>query len=98
MLLLPGVAPAPSPVLAQFAIPEFEPTCPGAVPVVAGGVGRALVMGMPWRSVAKATPAERVSRQTPIARGGMSFFISELLDSRILGATDTDTDLSCPYS
>jgi hypothetical protein len=59
----------------------FEPVCPGA------GIPDGVVVPKPGalrRSVAEATPPERASKQTPIAREGMSFFISELLDSRIL--------------
>jgi hypothetical protein len=75
----------------------FEPVCPGAAVAAAGLVGPGLVGGWLWRSVAKATRAERANRQIPIVREGMGFFISELLDSRTLEATDTDF-LCCPYS
>jgi hypothetical protein len=54
------------------------------------GSGRGLiVVVMPWRFVAEATPPERASRQTPRATEDMCFFIYELLDSMNPWATDT---------
>jgi hypothetical protein len=49
----------------------FEPVCPGAAFAAAGLVGPGLVGGWLWRSVAKATRAERVSRQTTRVNEGM---------------------------
>ena len=76
---LPGVIVAPKDVLGggigdglQFA-KTFEPVCPVVLVKLLNPGGGLVTNG--WRLSAKATPPERASRQTPIAREDMCFFM-----------------------